>query len=113
MASLNPTFTDEELQNEIWKPIDGLEGVYSVSTLGRIRRDTPTRGRKAGYILKPSLRSGYAFVTLSIKNRTVNTMIHQAVARAFIGPPPIFEDARTEINHKNGNKIDNKPSNLE
>ena len=89
---------------EKWKPL--FCGDYSVSNLGRVRRDTAGRGAKQGKILKCNLhKSGY--YTVSIHGRT--RMVHQLVAWAFIGPYP----SGKEPNHKNGIKTDNSPDNLE
>jgi hypothetical protein len=88
---------------ERWLPIKQFEGVYEVSDQGRIRRIS------TGRILRDQRQSvGYRKVTLSnvpvIQQRTV----HSLVAEAFIGLRHGLN-----VNHKNGNKADNRASNLE
>lgn len=61
-------------------------------------------------ILKPALRrDGYRFVTLSIDNQHFHKTIHSMVAEAFIGARP----KGYHVNHKDGNKTNNKIDNLE
>lgn len=114
MAENYPTFTPWELQNEFWKPVPNYEGIYSVSNLGRVRRD---RGGylvcQTGRILKPGLRSGYPSVTLCKRGKRASTTIHRLVALAFIGPKPIYAESRAEINHLDGDRKNNRLSNLE
>jgi DNA-binding transcriptional regulator YiaG len=61
-------------------------------------------------ILKPACRSdGYLFVTLSVDNKHTHKTIHSLVSAAFIGPRP----KGYHINHKDGDKINNRADNLE
>lgn len=61
-------------------------------------------------ILKPALRrDGYYFVTLSIDTHHSHKTIHSMVAEAFVGSRPKGH----HINHKDGNKTNNKADNLE
>lgn len=93
--------------NEVWKTI-AEKPLYSVSNLGRIRRDVPSRTHPSG-ILKPGFRKGYAFVTFYAAGIQYKKQVHTLVAEAFIGPRP---DGH-QINHKNGVKHDNRSDNLE
>ena len=87
---------DFDYDKEIWKEI-GKTG-YEVSDLGRIRR--------GDRILAGSYHSdGYIFMT--IKGDQIP--IHRFVANAFIPNP----DHLPEVNHKDGNKMNNSASNLE
>jgi hypothetical protein len=108
MADSN--FTTQELENEIWKPVVGFENVYSVSNLGRVRREL-TRGRaKAGHIFQPSLnKQGYPSTWLTDINKRINAKIHHLVMRAFVGERP----EGYEVNHINANRADNRLENLE
>lgn len=97
---------------EVWKPVVGFEGWYSVSNLGRVRRDRAAQGTNAGAIKKLKLNKyGYAVVNLftgtyaSRKHRTV----HSLVTEAFIGPRPPGQ----QVNHKDGKKSHNDDWNLE
>jgi hypothetical protein len=69
------------------------------------------RGTHAGKILKPILikSNGYYKVTLSIRNKRYPSLVHDLVARTWIGPKP---DGHT-VNHKDGKKWRNRADNLE
>jgi NUMOD4 motif/HNH endonuclease len=98
--------------NEIWKPINGYEGLYEVSNMGRIKRLATTGKRciRKERILKVALdHRGYHKVKLSKFNIAKPFKVHRLIAFAFIDNP---ENKRT-INHKNGIKGDNKVENLE
>lgn len=61
--------------------------------------------------LKPSINdSGYMTVFLTEDGRHKKHRIHRLVAKAFLPPQPTPSH---EINHKNGDKTDNRASNLE
>lgn len=91
---------------ETWKRIKGYEGHYHVSSLGRIR--SYRLGRRK--ILKGGVGShGYVFVVLCINKTKTNHLVHRLVAEAFI--PNI--DGKSQVNHKNGIKHDNRVENLE
>lgn len=88
----------------------GFEGVYSVSSDGRIRRDKPWGYRKAGHTLKAEVTEGnYLRVTLYNKPTRIHVMVHVLVAAAFIGE----NEHGYEVNHKDGNKWNNSVDNLE
>lgn len=102
---------------EIWTDIPGYEGLYMVSNLGRVMslHCTSKSAKESGVpnrrILKNTLSSsGYYHVQLYKSNKKVKTiLVHILVARAFIPNP----DNLPEVNHKDGNKSNNKSSNLE
>ena len=101
---------------EIWKDIEGYEGYYAVSNLGRVKRhDTyapatdGTYYRRRGRILKNiKMTIGYTSVTLR-RNVSTRYYVHRLVAAAFISNP----DNLPIVNHKDGNKANNHVSNLE
>ena len=106
---------------EVWKDIEGYEGLYQVSDLGRVRSlDRVVRGANAystdytirlkGRILnKGTALNGYQFVVLSKEGKHKHATVHRLVAEAFIPNP----DNLPEINHKDENKANNVVSNLE
>lgn len=102
---------------EEWKSINGYEGYYEVSTLGRIKRlPTIIKYKKCGLrnypgkIFVQELSSdGYLRVVLCKKNKKKRFMSHRLVAESFI---PNLRNCRY-VNHINGNKSDNRVENLE
>lgn len=99
----------EGSMKEVWKPVPGYEGIYSVSDHGRVRRELSRTCAKAGKILKSALRSGYPFVQLCLGGKRVNASIHRIVAEVFIGPCP---DGYC-VNHKDADRTNSRASNLE
>jgi hypothetical protein len=96
---------------ETWRPAPGWEGRYEVSDHGRVRRIAPGVGAKVGYILKPGPHpQGYRTVYLSLAPGVRKTVtVHKLVATAFLGPCPPGH----EVNHKDGDKTNNRATNLE
>lgn len=93
---------------EIWKDVNGYEGVYQISNLGNIK-SLPRKNAK-GKILNPSTNNrGYLRVGLCFKEKVRYESIHRLVAEAFI---PNRKNL-PEVNHINGNKLDNRVENLE
>ena len=61
-------------------------------------------------LLKQNINGrGYKYVNISNKNRYVNLLIHREVAKAFL----MNNSNYTDINHKDGNKLNNNVDNLE
>ena len=89
---------------EIWKDVLGYEGLYMVSSLGRVKVV------ETGLIKKHwDNRDGYKNVVL-YKNRRYRTKyIHRLVVEAFIGAIP----EGLEVNHKDKDKSNNTLDNLE
>jgi hypothetical protein len=102
----------ENIMKEIWKPIVGWEDLYHISNLGRVKRISPTKYTpKFNNVLRPREdRDGYLVLHLSRRGKKKYVHIHRLVAISFIGSPPPGDYT---VNHKNGNKKDNRPQNLE
>lgn len=98
--------------SEIWKDIEGYEGKYQVSDLGRIK-SIARKGSGASSIdvyLKGGLSgSKYLNVGLCKNGKVKTTQVHRIVAMAFIPNP----ENKREVNHKNAIKTDNRVENLE
>lgn len=95
---------------EQWKPILSLGSNYEASSKGRIRRATASRGTKIGRIITSGVMpSGYIIASVQINRKTTTFLVHRLVAEAFIGPIP----DGLEVNHKDSNKANNHPENLE
>lgn len=91
---------------EIWKDIEGYEGCYQVSNLGRVK--SLKFGKEK--ILTPTINSrGYYHTCLRKDGRSVTVYIHRIVAKAFLPNP----DNLPLINHKDEDKTNNRVDNLE
>lgn len=88
--------------SEIWKPVVGFEGLYEVSSLGRIRSK---RGVKSPY----ENRWGYLQITLYKDGKPYPKKLHRIVAEAFLDNP----SNKREVNHIDGDKLNNTLDNLE
>lgn len=100
---------------EEWRPIPGWEGLYEVSSYGRVRSHgrVVKRGRgewlKPGRILRGAIdRYGRPIVGLSRDGVSSTQVVHQLVLIAFHGPrPPGMFGC-----HNDGNPANNHVSNL-
>lgn len=95
---------------EVWKDIKGYEGLYQVSNLGRIKSLPRKRTIKTERILSPKFnKGGYLEVALCKNSKYKMCRVHRLVASAFIQNP----ENKREVNHIDGNKLNNKADNLE
>lgn len=103
---------------EEWRPVLGYEGFYEVSDDGRVRSLDRTTVTKIGTSMSFKGRqmtatvrkqSGYHVVALNAHGRERQRKIHQLVCEAFHGSRPSSE---YQVRHLNGNKDDNRASNL-
>lgn len=90
---------------EEWKDIEGWEGYYAVSSLGRVW----SVKRKIFKSLDDSNRGGYLRVQLCNNQKTQKYFVHRLVAKAFV--PGYFEGA--DVNHKDFCRSNNCKDNLE
>lgn len=106
--------------NETWKDIPRYEGYYQASSYGYIRslpREVTQKGHKNTYIrsFKGKIlcsrlqNSDYYIVWLSKDGKVYPQLVHRLVAQAFI----LNTENKPCVNHKNGNKSDNRIENLE
>ena len=96
--------TPTNLPNEIWKDVVGYEGLYKVSNLGRVKKPMGAYS----IILKPFVQD-YKMVSLSSNHKSRKFLVHRLVAQAFIPNP----NDKEEVNHIDGNKLNNVVDNLE
>ena len=96
---------------EIWKDINGYEGLYRISNLGRVKSLEKEwisgNGIKKWHpdiILNPGKGNNGYKVVLLYKNGRKTKTIHRLVAEAFIKN----EYTKSQINHIDGNKNNNK-----
>ncbi len=92
---------------ERWQPV--LNGYYEVSSLGVVRRLLSGPATHVGKILKPVIVKEYLAISACTGGLERQVKIHALVARAFLGKRP----RGMQVNHKDGNKRNNKVSNLE
>lgn len=89
------------MQQEIWKDVPGYVGFYKVSNLGRVK------GKRG--IIKPILTRGYLTVLLcKNSNQHKHHFVHRLVGLTFIANP----ENKPEIDHKDGNALNNNVDNL-
>lgn len=101
---------------EIWKDIQGYEGLYQVSNFGRIKSLSRLIFRKNGnnYSTKEIImtlvftKNKYLTIKLRKGDSSIRFFIHRLVAKAFIPNP----EMKKQINHLDGNKTNNLVSNL-
>lgn len=94
---------------EEWKDIKGYEGLYQVSTLGRIRSFHEYGGVKERILHLKICKNGYVSVALAKDGKYTYPLIHRLVAQAFVPNP----DNKPVVNHKDENKANNHADNLE
>ena len=110
-------YSIEDLEGEIWRDVVGWEQSYEVSNLGRIKTKARIRNGKGGTPSQISAKiketyydeDGYERVSLYQDNKSKLMGVHRIVAQAFIPNPK----GLPQVNHKNGDKADNKAENLE
>jgi len=106
-----------ENQNEVWIEMKGFDGAYFVSNLGNVKSvervcDSYKRSRMMirGRELKKMINNGgYYYVTPRKKSIKYTLRVHRLVADLFI-PNPLNKPC---VNHKDGNKLNNRVENLE
>ena len=92
---------------EIWKDIEGYNGLYQVSSKGRVKSLNYKKTGKEK-LLKSAKKSGYPFVALYKDGKKKQTLIHRLVASAFIPNT----DNKPCIDHINTDRTDNRVENL-
>lgn len=108
--------------NETWRPVRDFEGLYEVSNLAQVRSlnhdteyiskwGTPGIRSVKGQILKQHICGNCPYYRISLRKggKIYTKMTHQLVAEAFVPNPHNLP----EINHKDEDKTNNLPDNLE
>lgn len=100
-------FSKTELENEKWKDIEGYDGAYQVSNIGRVRsnKSGEWRVRRAS-----KDKDGYLQVALCKDGKEKNYKVHRLVAQAFIEN---YDETKIYINHRDECKQNNRLWNLE
>ena len=91
------------MSTEIWKDIPNYEGLYKINNYGKIKRLPFNR------YIKTHNEKGYIRVALCKNNKVKHLYLHRLIALTFIPNP----ENKPEVNHKDGNKLNNNINNLE
>jgi hypothetical protein len=106
------------LEKELWRDVKNYEGLYQVSSIGNVRSldrkiyhsGNASQSRIKGRVLKLRVNNrGYWDIRLSKDGKCSTHFPHRLMGAAFILNP--FN--KSEINHINGIKLDNRLENLE
>jgi hypothetical protein len=114
------SMTEQEKMEQVIKPVRGYEGYYEVDNFGKVysvdrdikivhggnERETHFQGKEMRQHIHPN---GYMIVGLTRNGKTKMMRVHRIVAEAFIPNP----DNLPYVNHKDENKTNNIPDNLE
>lgn len=94
---------------EIWKDIEGYEGLYQVSNYGKVKSLGNDKNKKSKMRKERTTKDGYIQIKLHKNGETKGFYIHRLVAQAFISNPNGYK----EVNHIDENKRNNSSTNLE
>jgi hypothetical protein len=94
---------------EVWKDVKGYEGIYQVSNFGNVKSLGNEFTRKERFLKLSPQSKGYLTVVLQKNATRKMILVHRIVAEYFLSNPL----NKSQINHINGDKTDNKVENLE
>lgn len=107
----------ENIDEEIWKEVEGCEGIYLASSFCRFKALSKIKinGKKCSYVAPDKVlkqwinNKGYLCIDFKVNKKQHHNLSHRVIAKLFIPNP----DNKPCINHKNGVKMDNRLDNLE
>lgn len=113
MISIQPQWVEKEtdiqyLENEIWADIKGYKGLYAISNYGRIL-SRPRKRTKGGLLTPQISKYGYYMQMLYKNGEQKLHRVNRLVAKTFVSNP----NNLSQVNHIDGNKLNNKAKNLE
>lgn len=94
---------------EIWKDIEGFEGLYQVSSFGRVKSLRYWGSDRAQILKLTDDKNGYKILGIWKNRKRYSKKVHRLVAEAFIPNPHNFP----QVNHKDENPANNHVENLE
>ena len=97
------------MKGEIWKDIEGYEGLYQVSNRGNVKSLNYRHTGKEGILKAGKDKDSYLQVNLWKDGKMKTYKVHQLVAQAFLSNPQGYK----ELNHKDEDKTNNRADNLE
>ena len=98
IISFDHDLSIDDIEN--WKDVVGYEGIYQVSTLGRVMRIKKCKGTSGNNILTPNKRINGLTVTLRNKGNDRHIAIHIIECETFYGINP----NKRYVNHDDGNR---------
>lgn len=107
---------DTQIEEE-WRPAVGFEGLYSVSSTGKVRSEPRVVVEKTGVakllsgreLKQQPNRGGYLCLAFCVNGKRIPLRVHGIVASAFLGTRPGY---RHEVAHNDGNRANNRADNL-
>ena len=96
------------METEIWKSIPNYEGLYEVSSLGRVKSLGNSKSRKDKILKQGMIR--YCNVVLWKNKKGITRTVHQLVAESFLNHNP--DGMKLVVDHINDDKLDNRVENL-
>lgn len=106
---------NDKTSSEMWKNIEGYEGLYEVSTNGEVRRmryigkNRDSKYKKPKILKQKTTKKGYKQLTLCKDGEKKSFQVHRLVAETFLKK----DECRDQVNHMDGCKANNNLSNLE
>lgn len=99
------------VNGEEWRDIPGYEGLYQVSNFGRVK-SLSRKGSPRDFLLRGGMKPDGYLQCAIVKNRKASSfLVHRLVAIAFLGKRVV--DPSLDVNHIDGNKLNNTVENLE
>lgn len=116
MKKIKRTYTESDIKNKKGLQeknivLGGKETRYSVRSDGTVFSNNYRNSGKRHKLALHIDTHGYVGVHLAVDGKSYIWLVHQLVAEAFI--PNKHKKKKPEVNHKDGNKKNNKISNLE